>query len=49
MAKDPEKDRTGPRSGGSRTYDKEGNLIEVDGKPVKKTAPRKPPSTGGDE
>lgn len=29
------------RSGGTRTYDKEGKLIEADGKPVAKTSTNK--------
>ena len=29
-----EKDRQGPRDGGSRTFDLSGRLIEVNGKPV---------------
>ena len=32
--KDLEAKRTGCRRGGSRTYDKEGNLIEENGEPV---------------
>lgn len=33
--------RTGPRQGGSREYDKAGNLIAVDGEPVDKPAKAK--------
>ena len=43
--------RTGPRKGGSRTYDKDGNLIEVDGVPVNAPAKKKTRSArteGGD-
>ncbi len=42
--------RTGPRAGGSRVVDKDGNAVSADPKPTKKPkAPKEEPKAEGNE